>query len=233
MKEKKNPKRIVLIAAAVLVVVLFLNIWRVFRFTSDLTRDAGRYHLESVSGDFESTIDDAQRLAMSLGIQAHPYLGDPKKIKDFVYSKKAEILKDVDGCFNVYMAGTGWAIIPDFDMPDDYVATKRDWYRGAKRDRTYVSAPYVDAMTKDICFTVSVLLGDSDTVLAIPLSGRHLGDGHSRGGAHHRRCRHLRRNDFPQELSRRAAPGGGARGDREGHGHPVRPDLRPHNAGHD
>ncbi len=167
MKEKKNPKRIVLIAAAVLVVVLFLNIWRVFRFTSDLTRDAGRYHLESVSGDFESTIDDAQRLAMSLGIQAHPYLGDPKKIKDFVYSKKAEILKDVDGCFNVYMAGTGWAIIPDFDMPDDYVATKRDWYRGAKRDRTYVSAPYVDAMTKDICFTVSVLLGDSDTVLAM------------------------------------------------------------------
>lgn len=77
MKEKKNPKRIVLLAAAVLVVVLFLNIWRVFRFTSDLTRDAGRYHLESVSGDFESTIDDAQRLAKSLGIQAHPYLGDP------------------------------------------------------------------------------------------------------------------------------------------------------------
>lgn len=167
MNKKNNPKRIVLLAAVVLVVVLFLNSWWVFRFTSDLTKEAGRYHLESVSGEFESTIDDAQRLAMSLGIQANPFLGDPQKTKDFVYSKKAEVIKEVDGCFNVYMAGTGWAIIPDFNMPDDYVATKRDWYRGAKRDHTYVSAPYVDAMTKDICFTVSVLLGDSDTVLAM------------------------------------------------------------------
>lgn len=126
MKEKHNPKRIVLMAAVVLFVVLLLNMWQVFRLTSDLTRDAGRYHLESVSAQFESTIDDAQRLAMSIGIEAQPYLGDLKKVRNFTYTKMNECVHGVNGCLNVYMAGTGWAIIPNFDMPDDYVATKRD-----------------------------------------------------------------------------------------------------------
>ena len=167
MKTKNKTTLTVLLIAAALVVVLLLDIWQVFRLTSDLTRSAGRYHLESISGELESTISDAEQLAMRLGISAQPFLGDQEEIRRFVYSHKAEVLEQVDGCFNVYMAGTGWAVIPDFDMPDDYVATERDWYKGAKRYHTYVSAPYKDAMTGDVCFTVSVMLSDQDTVLAL------------------------------------------------------------------
>lgn len=167
MKMKNKSTLTVLLIAAALVVVLLLDIWQVFRLTSDLTRSAGRYHLESISGELESTIRDAEQLAMRLAISAQPYLGDQEEIRRFVYSHKAELLEEVDGCFNVYMAGTDWAVIPDFDMPADYVATERDWYKGAKRYHTYVSAPYKDAMTGNVCFSVSVLLHDQDTVLAL------------------------------------------------------------------
>ena len=167
MKTKSKTTWAVLLIAAALVVVLLLDIWQVFRLTSDLTRSAGRYHLESISGELESTISEAEKLALRLAISAQPHLGKPEEIRRFVYSHKAEVLERVDGCFNVYMAGTGWAVIPDFDMPEDYIATQRDWYKGAKRFQTYVTAPYKDAMTGNICFTVSVMLSDQDTVLAL------------------------------------------------------------------
>ena len=167
MKKNNKTTLTVLLIAAVLVVVLLLDIWQVFRLTSDLTLSAGRYHLESISGELESTIRDAEQHAMRLAISAQPYLGNREEIRRFVYSHKAEVLEQVNGCFNVYMAGTGWAVIPDFNMPDDYVATERDWYKGAKRYQTYVSAPYKDAMTGNICFSVSVMLSDQDTVLAL------------------------------------------------------------------
>ena len=167
MKMKNKSTLVVLLISAALVVVLLLDIWQVFRLTSDLTRSAGRYHLESISGELESTISDAEKLAMSLAISAQPELEDFGRLEEFVLSRKAEVLEQVDGCFNLYMAGTDWSIIPDFDMPDDYVATERDWYKGARRNETYVSAPYTDAMTGNICFTVSVLLSDRDSVLAL------------------------------------------------------------------
>ena len=167
MKNRNKSTLMVLLIAAALVIVLLLDTFQVFRLTSDLTRSAGRYHLESISGELEATINDAEQLAMRLAISAHPFLGDQEELRRFVYSHKAEVLEQVNSCFNVYMAGTGWAIIPDFDMPDDYIATDRDWYKGAMRYHTYVSAPYVDAMTGNICFTVSVLLSDQDTVLGM------------------------------------------------------------------
>ena len=69
----------------------------------------------------------------------------------------------------MFIAGKDFAIIPDFDMPEDFVATERVWYTGAVKNqgRTYVSPPYQDAMTGDICYSVSVMMGDGDTVLGI------------------------------------------------------------------
>ena len=62
-----------------------------------------------------------------------------------------------------------FCIIPDFNVPDDYVVTDRVWYTGADRNggRAYVSSPYQDAMTGRICYSVSVMLGDGKTVLGV------------------------------------------------------------------
>ena len=169
--EKKNKSTVVvLVIAAALLIVLLLDIWRVFRLTSDLTRNGGQYHLESISGELEEKISDAKILAMELSISASPYLDDQRQLESFIYRNKQEVVEKNIGCFNVYMAGSDWSVIPDFDdKPDDYVAAQRDWYKGAKRSypSAYVTAPYVDAMTRNICYTVAVMLGDRDTVLAL------------------------------------------------------------------
>ena len=169
MQKKNSSFLIALLFVAALIGVLLMNIWQVFQLTSSLTRSSGQYHLESITGELEGTISEAEQLAMNLAISAGPNLEDQEKLRDFVYTQKAEVLAQNNGCFNVYMAGTGWSIIPDFDMPEDYVATERDWYKGAKLSQgsTYVTAPYLDAMTGNICYSVSVMLGDQDTVLAL------------------------------------------------------------------
>lgn len=169
MTKKNRPALIALIIAAALISALLLNTWQAFQVTSDLIRSSGRYHLESISGELTATIGEAERLAMKLALQAQPNVWDKLALEEFINAQKKEILAQNNGCFNVYMAGTGWAIIPDFDMPEDYIATEREWYKGARRAQgaTYVAAPYVDAMTGNICYSVSVMLGDRNTVLAL------------------------------------------------------------------
>nr|MCR5587131.1 response regulator [Lachnospiraceae bacterium] len=130
---------------------------------------AGAYQLESVSGKMESTINNAEQLTMELAIKAREYLDDKDALKDFIYAQKEEIISGDTGAFNAYIVGSDFCFIPDFDMPDDYNATERVWYTGAikKQGETYVSSPYQDAMSGDICYTVSVMLGDGDTVLGL------------------------------------------------------------------
>ncbi len=168
--NKKSPSIIIVIAvAAALIAVLLLDTWQVFRLTSKLTLSSGQYHLESISGALEATVGDAEKLALEVGLAAELQLEDPASLDRLIRQRKTEVLDREHGCFNVYIAGTGWSLIPDFDMPPDYVATERDWYRGAMKSqgRPYVTAPYSDAMTGDICYTVSVMLGDGDTVVGL------------------------------------------------------------------
>ncbi len=169
MHKKRQSNLAVIAVAAALIGVLLLDTWQVFRLTSRLTLNSGQYHLKSISGELEATVSDAKQLAMQVGLSAFPLIDDREELDAFLRQEKEKVLEYDTGCFNVYMAGTGWAIIPDFDMPEDYIATERDWYRGAMREqgRPYVTAPYVDAMTGMICYTVSVRLGDGDTVVGL------------------------------------------------------------------
>ena len=159
----------VLIIALALVAVLLVQTLQVFRLTSSLTKSSGQYELETISGKLESSINDAEQLAMELAISVYPILSEQERLEAYIVERKAELIGEAIGCFNVYIAGTDWSFIPDFDMPEDYVASERDWYKGARRTqgKPYVSPPYVDAMTGEICYTVAVLLGDGDTVVAL------------------------------------------------------------------
>ncbi len=152
-----------------LLIVTSMNTWMVFRQTRQQTRDTGIYQLEMISGELERTISQAGDLTMELAMAAREYLDDEQALEAFMYERKAELVAGSSGAFNMYIAGTGFSVFPDFDMPDDYIPTERVWYIGAKKTpgRTYVSPPYQDAMTGDICYTVSVMLGDGDAVLGV------------------------------------------------------------------
>ena len=80
--------------------------------------------------------------------------------------KKLEQEKLSNGvCFNVYIANKDWAIIPDFDMPEDYHANERLWFKGAAENpyKVYITEPYIDAAGGNMCFTMSKLLHDKET----------------------------------------------------------------------
>ena len=167
----KSKKQILIIIciALLLFIVTFSDTWLIFRHTRQQTREAGIYHLESISGRLEGTILEAKNLTMELALKAREYTDDEEALRSFITQKKAELVTYDSGVFNVYIASSDFVFIPDFDMPDDYVAKKRIWYTGAVKNngRVYVSSPYQDAMTGNICYTVSVMLGDKDTVLAV------------------------------------------------------------------
>ena len=167
-RNRKNSG-VIIIVATLLLVISIMDIVMVFRNTRQQTKDSGIYQLETISGELESTINDAENLTMELAIASREYLGNKEQLGNFIYTKKAELLSDDNGVFNVFISGKDWDIIPDFDVPEGFVATDRVWYKGAIKNngKTYVTAPYQDAMTGNICYTVSVMLGDGQTVLGI------------------------------------------------------------------
>ena len=167
--KKKRSLSVVILVASLLLAVTLMDTWILYTQTHQQTRQSGAYQLESVSGKLESTISDAKNLTMELAIKAREYLNDEGVLETFIYAEKDEILTKETGAFNLYIAGDGFCIIPDFDIPDDFVVSDRVWYTGAIRNdgQTYVSSPYQDAMTGEVCYTVSVMLGDGKTVLGV------------------------------------------------------------------
>ena len=171
MKQSRKIKGIIIAVTLVLAIVTSMNTLLVFRMTSQQTKDAGAYQLASISGRMESMISNSEALTMKLGIQAQPHLDNYEELKSFVYEKKEELLTETNGnLFSFYIVGDGWDIMPDFEeRPVDYVATERDWYTGAIRNggNAYVTSPYIDARTGNICYTISVMLSDHTSVAAV------------------------------------------------------------------
>ena len=77
----------------------------VFRQTRQQTKDSGIYQLESISGELESTINDAENLTMELAIAAREYINDKASLEKFIYDKKAELLNGGTGAFNLFIVG--------------------------------------------------------------------------------------------------------------------------------
>ena len=148
MGKKRNTGIIILIAVLLLTITI-ANTLIVFRQTHQQTTESGIYQLESITGKLESTIFEAENLTMEIALEAEEFIDDREGFEKYIYAKKAQTIEENNGVFNVYIAGTGWDIIPDFTHADEYVASERGWYIGAikKAGKPYVSEPYVDAMT--------------------------------------------------------------------------------------
>ena len=166
----------VLIAAITLIFILVvaLNVFLIFRMTSQQTEEIGQMQLESIRSELQGSIDDAEHMTLLVAARAEQMLaaGDSyETVKNFFYNEQREQKILSNGtCFNVYIANREWTIIPDFpNMPEDYRATERIWYKGAAENpgKVFVSEPYVDAAGHGLCFTVSLMLSDRKSVVAL------------------------------------------------------------------
>ena len=176
--ERKNKTRristsFIVIIALIFVTVITININVIYHAGTDQTGKIGTIQIDSIKGDLQETISDAEGnlLRFSMGIeQLMNDKADLAEVEEYIKEQK-QYYYDLSGgnCFNVYAASTNWTIIPDFDMPSQYHAVERVWYTGAKQnpDMIYISEPYIDAATGDICFTLSNILSDGNVVTAM------------------------------------------------------------------
>ena len=168
MNKRKNYALIAVIIA-LLAAVVFIEIQIVFRMTSEQTMEAGKYQLESISGELEGTISRAKDFTMQLAVAAQPYLDDKNELEAFVYERITMLADDDSGAYNIYMAGKEWSILPGLADPEHFDPLGRSWYIGAAKNpgAAFVSPPYVDVITGNICYTVSIMLPDKDSVLSV------------------------------------------------------------------
>ena len=158
----------------IFILIVALNVSFIFKMTAEQTDQIGQMQLERISSDLQGTLSDAERMTLRVAIHAEQLLATGaslEEIKNFFENEQRE-QKILSGgeCFNIYIANKNWTIIPNFpDMPADFKATERSWYRGAAENpgKIFISDPYVDAAGHGLCFTVSMMLSDKNTVVAL------------------------------------------------------------------
>ncbi len=155
-----------------LLLVVFMNISLIFSVMSAQTEEIGRIQLDRIRGDLERTTADAERIVMRTAIGSEQLVNSGEsfdKLEKYIIDQKNAQTDATDGaCTNIYIAGKDWQIIPDFDAPADFHATERVWYIGAQEraGEIFITEPYIDIVSGDMCFTVSTMLSDNETVIA-------------------------------------------------------------------
>ena len=170
---RRSDFAIITIITAIFLIVIVMNDRLLFQVTANQTEEIGQMQLEVIRSDFQGTLQAAEGTTLRMAMEAEQLLKNKasrKDIEQYFYKRKRE-QKNLTGgvCFNVYIAGKDWAVIPDFNMPDDYHAQERLWYKGAAENygRIYISEPYVDAMSGITCYTMAKMLPDRQTVVAL------------------------------------------------------------------
>lgn len=172
-KGKRTDFLTIAAITATLLVIVALNIYFIFRITAKQTDDLGRMELDRLRGELQDTLADAERTTLRVAVSAEQMLAAGASQEDirnfFEHEQREHFALSKGECFNVYIACREWAIIPNFNMPAEYHAPERLWYKGAAENpgKVYITEPYVDAAGNGMCFTVSLMLSDKNTVVAL------------------------------------------------------------------
>ena len=156
--------------------VIVLNVKLIFEMASKQTEEIGQMQLERIRSELQGQLNDTERVLVRVALSAEQMLAAGESLDNirefFEQEQREQKFLSKGECFNVYIANPDWAIIPTFNMPPDYHATERLWYKGALEnpESIYISEPYMDAMTGEMCFTLSTLLSDKRTVVALDVT---------------------------------------------------------------
>ncbi len=136
----------------------------------------GQARLDSIANRIGDSLYRSECLLDSVAMQAEQIIAQnantaEKMLKDYFSSETIEnIQSKSDGsCINAYAAYDEKLIINNFVPDNDFVLEERSWYIGAKKrmGAVNVSDPYTDATSGQMCYTISKLLSDGSTVIAL------------------------------------------------------------------
>ncbi len=151
--------------------ILFLNGRLYYNMTGEQADAIGRAQMESVSGKLNQTLYEAEILTRKAAGEMEQILSAglrENEVDEFI-SRWNENSGNED-CINVYVAGEDWFNIPGVNEKENFSPIERVWYQGARKKgagNIYFTAPYLDYVTGKMCFTVSELLSDGETVVAM------------------------------------------------------------------
>lgn len=173
LEEKLNYGFIIIITI-VLTIIIALNVILIYGMTAEQTQNVGKTRLESIASELQGTISDAKNMTMCVATGVEFLLqknASTEELEDYFVQQKALQGEMSEGvCINVYVAGEDWMVIPDFEVPQGFVPQERIWYEGAVEsgiNQIFISPPYADLAAADMCFTLSMLLADGKTVVAL------------------------------------------------------------------
>ncbi len=135
----------------------------------------GQLRLSNITSSVENNLAQAESYAESYAAQLERMIQENDRltsdeIYDFVYSQNKTLYEKTDGmCFSTYVAYGDDFYIEDFIPDDTFHLSERVWYVGAKKNQgnIYIAAPYIDANTGGMCYTVSMLLNDGETIIGM------------------------------------------------------------------
>ena len=163
----------IMIITAVFTAVIIMTSVQTLRTMNGRIEDTSMLRLDTIRAELQESLmadqNALKRFADSVE-QLQERNATEDELRAYVRRFRDEQMVRTNGVnFNCYVASKSFVYIPDFNMPDDYHATERSWYVGAEeaRGEIFVTEPYIDQMTGDICFTMSVLLKDQDMVVSM------------------------------------------------------------------
>ncbi len=168
-----SRRSFIYVIALTFLIVVVLNINLIYHAGTDQTGRIGEVQTSSLKGELQQIITESESSVLQYSMGLEQFIGarpDMEELEKYIQAQQDHYDDATDGnCFSVYAATKDWTIIPGFDFGDDYHATERVWYVGAKNHpgQVYLSDPYIDADTGDLCITFSYLLSDNDTVAAM------------------------------------------------------------------
>ena len=174
LRKGQNSDFAIIVGVTILfIAIIVLNVRLIFQITSNQTEEIGQMQLESIRADFQDVLNKAEEATRQMATDVEKSLnedGTRQRLNELIVQRKRDQIALTGGiCFNAYAAARDWVIIPDFNMPEDYHAPERLWYKGAMENPggVYITEPYIDAASGAMCFTMSSVLSDLNTVVGL------------------------------------------------------------------
>ena len=129
----KFDKRIIIAIIFIFLIIIALNLHLVFKMLSNQTEEIGQMQLEKIRSDLQQTLTSAENTTERIAIESEQLLNNnlERQNLDNYFQRQCKVQADIfkGACLEVYIAGQDWAIIPGFDIPENYHPPERLWYK--------------------------------------------------------------------------------------------------------
>ena len=158
----------------VLVIVLLLNVLLIYNMTVNQIEAIGQNQMKSITRNLQSMLSEAEYMTSVLADHVEERIGQGasrEEMTDYFREQSALQNQLSDGiCMNAFLVRDDYIVLPGYDLPDGFDVTERIWYSETLKlvpGDIYISPPYVDLVTGNMCFTVSELLSDRRSIVAL------------------------------------------------------------------